>query len=125
MSAGEEARRPLLSGYESSSDSGNVYNGEAATAAPAAPGKTNQEYNSLLASINGEEIGFQEMISPDDVLTVNPTYYYGLLSNISVNKDGETITPEQANQLYAALSEKPVYKGRRLKKRIMDDLKMV
>ena len=118
----EASHQPLLSANEKR-ESEEYYNGEAAKIAPAAPnrmmppaapGKTNQEYKSLLESINV----FQDVYD-GDVLTANPFFYYGLLSNITVNKEGGTITPAQADQLYAALSEKPVYKGKRLKKRIM------
>ena len=122
-----EASQPLLSGQIH-------YNGEAAQIAPAAPnrmtstfpGKTNREYINLKNKINGDDEGngFQEVFG-NDVLSMDPSYYHGLLANIYVNNKEGVITPEQADQLYTDLSEKPVYKGLRLKKRTVDELRKV
>jgi hypothetical protein len=114
MSAGEEARRPLLSGYESSSDSGNVYNGEEAQIAPA----THREYPKLHEKINAYNDPENEY--GNDLLTTNPVDIYSLFSNITLHQDGGTLSKEEVDMLYAELSTLPLYKGRRLKKRIID-----
>jgi len=102
MSAGQEARTPLLSEYESSS-SGNVYNGE---------------YKSLHEKIN--DYNDPENAYGDDLLTTNPGDIFSLFSNITLHQYGGTLSKEEVDILYAELSTLSLYKGRRLKKRIID-----
>ena len=103
MSAGEEARTPLLSGYERSSDSGNVF----------------REYPKLHEKIDAYNDPENEY--GDDLLTTNPIDIYSLFSNITLHQEGGTLSEEEVDMLYAELSTLPLYKGRRLKKRIIDD----
>ena len=106
MSAGEEARTPLLSGYERSSDSGNVF----------------REYPKLHEKIDAYNDPENEY--GDDLLTTNPIDIYSLFSNITLHQEGGTLSEEEVDMLYAELSTLPLYKGRRLKKRIIDDTRI-